>query len=65
MLTIRHKDAYRELIADADKAIHEHNKTVDTINDFEWDYDRFNQRMVDLYPEANHITKYYIKRRAR
>tara|TARA_R100000808_G_scaffold6436_1_gene19122 strand:- start:588 stop:812 length:225 start_codon:yes stop_codon:yes gene_type:complete len=63
MLTIRHKDAYRELIADADKAIHQHNKTVDTINDFEWGYDRFNQRMIDLYPTAYPVKTFDISSR--
>ena len=49
MLTIRHKDAYRQLIADADNAIHEHNKTVDAISDLAWDYKQFNKRMIELY----------------
>ena len=52
MLTIRYKDAYRELIADADKAIHEHNKTVDAINDLGWDYKKFNQSMYQSYPDT-------------
>ena len=57
MLTIRHKDAYRELIADADKAIHEHNKTVDTINDLAWGYTQFNKRMIELYPTAYNMKR--------
>ena len=66
MITNEQLDAtYHQMIAEHAQIMAEEDKTIETIDDFEWDYDRFNQRMIELYPEANHITKYHIKRRAR
>ena len=57
MITNEQLDAaYDQFLAEHAQIIEEEDKTIETIDDFEWDYDRFNQRMIGLYPEVNHNT---------
>tara|TARA_B100001123_G_C15142615_1_gene960166 strand:+ start:796 stop:996 length:201 start_codon:yes stop_codon:yes gene_type:complete len=66
MITKEQLDAtYHQFLTEHAQLLEEEDKTIETINGFEWDYKQFNNRMIELYPEANHITKYYIKRRTR
>ena len=66
MITKQQSDAaYDHFLAEHAQIIAEEDKTMEVISNFEWDYDKFNNRMIELYPEIAPILKYYVKRRTK
>ena len=64
MITKQQSDAaYDHFLAEHAQIIEEEDKTMEVIEDFEWGYDRFNQRMIDLYPTAYPVKTFDISSR--
>ena len=60
MITNEQLDAtYHQMIAEQARILEEEDKTIETINDFEWDYQQFNKRMIELYP-SSYIANYWL-----